>query len=138
MQEVNGSFSVSLQKWKLISENFCNYLFILQDGEGKEEEEDSASNTEGTWTPPSLAEVASELAASTSSDSAEAFTSLFRSPTATSTPDFPGQTLEMMSNFAHSVYMVSVYLCFFPLNSSNTVVLGKILLTDIFKRTLSS
>ncbi|KAG0729138.1 E3 ubiquitin-protein ligase UBR1 [Chionoecetes opilio] len=74
-------------------------------GEGKEEEEDSASSTEGAWIPPSLSDVASELASITSSDSAEAFTSLFRGFTATSIPDFPSQTLEMMSNFAHSVYM---------------------------------
>ncbi|MPC24345.1 E3 ubiquitin-protein ligase UBR2 [Portunus trituberculatus] len=76
-------------------------------GEGKDEEEDSASSNdgEGMWTPPSLPEVASELAAATSSDSAEAFTALFNSPAATSVPDFPTQTLEMMSNFSHSVYM---------------------------------
>ena len=61
------------------------------------------------WTPPSLPEVANELASVTSSDSAEAFTALFHGAAATSIPDFPTQTLEMMSNFSHSVYMVSVY-----------------------------
>lgn len=82
---------------------------ILQGGEGKEEEEDSGANGEGTWIPPSLPEVTNELATSTSPDAAEAFSTLFQGPTATIIPDFPVHTLDMMSNFAHSIYMVNIF-----------------------------
>ncbi|XP_050727381.1 E3 ubiquitin-protein ligase UBR2-like isoform X3 [Eriocheir sinensis] len=89
------------RRWSRIS----FYKKHKKGGEGKEEEEDSAANGEGTWIPPSLPEVTSELATSTSPDAAEAFSTLFQGSTATTIPDFPGHTLDMMSNFAHSVYM---------------------------------
>uniref|UniRef100_A0A0P4WDX2 E3 ubiquitin-protein ligase n=2 Tax=Scylla olivacea TaxID=85551 RepID=A0A0P4WDX2_SCYOL len=99
----DGGQRVRPPRWSRIA----FYKKHKKSGEGKDEEEDSASSNEGEgmWTPPSLPEVASELAAATSSDSAEAFTALFHGPAATSIPDFPSQTLEMMSNFSHSVYM---------------------------------
>lgn len=80
----------------------------MQGGEAKDEEEEGGVNGEGTWLPPSLPEVTSELATSTSPDAAEAFSTLFQGSTATTIPDFPGHTMDMMSNFAHSVYMVNI------------------------------
>ncbi|XP_069939421.1 E3 ubiquitin-protein ligase UBR2 isoform X2 [Cherax quadricarinatus] len=73
-------------------------------GDGKEEEEDNSSCSEGTWMPPSLPTVAVELISVTSPQSAEAFSVLFNNPAATTIPTFVSHTSEMMSNFAHAVY----------------------------------
>ncbi|XP_042869972.1 E3 ubiquitin-protein ligase UBR2-like isoform X5 [Penaeus japonicus] len=70
----------------------------------KEEEEDT-SCPEGTWTPPLLSSVVKDLMSITSPETAEAFTNLFSNLAATTIPAVPGYTMNMMSNFAHAVYM---------------------------------
>lgn len=47
-----------------------------------------------------------EMRSATSPDAAQAFADLFRNPAATTLPEFPTQTSEMMATFAHAVYMV--------------------------------
>ncbi|XP_071525838.1 LOW QUALITY PROTEIN: E3 ubiquitin-protein ligase UBR2 [Panulirus ornatus] len=73
--------------------------------DGKEEEEDYSSCAEGIWTPPTLPTVAVDLMSVSSPEAAEAFTDLFNNPAATTMPTFPSQTSDMMSSFAHAVYM---------------------------------
>ncbi|XP_069985814.1 E3 ubiquitin-protein ligase UBR2 isoform X10 [Penaeus vannamei] len=70
----------------------------------KEEEEDT-NCVEGTWTPPSLPSVVMDLMSITSPETAEAFTNLFSNLAATTIPAIPSYTMNMMSNFAHAVYV---------------------------------
>ncbi|KAK8749674.1 hypothetical protein OTU49_015475, partial [Cherax quadricarinatus] len=92
--------SISISDWLKGLHTILKY----KSGDGKEEEEDNSSCSEGTWMPPSLPTVAVELISVTSPQSAEAFSVLFNNPAATTIPTFVSHTSEMMSNFAHAVY----------------------------------
>ncbi|KAK7065912.1 hypothetical protein SK128_019887, partial [Halocaridina rubra] len=73
--------------------------------DGKEEEEDSNTCSEGVWTSPTLPKVALEFLSNVSPEAAEAFSLLFSNPASTAIPVFTDQTLDMMGNFAHAVYV---------------------------------
>lgn len=84
----------------------CYYQSVHSHRDEKEEEEDT-NCVEGTWTPPSLPSVVMDLMSITSPETAEAFTNLFSNLAATTIPAIPSYTMNMMSNFAHAVYVVS-------------------------------
>nr|XP_045609964.1 E3 ubiquitin-protein ligase UBR2-like isoform X2 [Procambarus clarkii] len=93
--------SISISDWLKGLYTILKY----KGGDGKDEEDDNSSCSEGTWTPPSLPTVTLELLSIASRESAEAFSDLFKNPGATTMPTFPTHTSDMMSNFAHAVYV---------------------------------
>ncbi|XP_042869971.1 E3 ubiquitin-protein ligase UBR2-like isoform X4 [Penaeus japonicus] len=96
--------TISLTDWIKGLQTILKHKSLHSHRDGKEEEEDT-SCPEGTWTPPLLSSVVKDLMSITSPETAEAFTNLFSNLAATTIPAVPGYTMNMMSNFAHAVYM---------------------------------